>query len=497
MVALLEARGVSKRFPGVQALDKIDFDLAKGEVLAIVGENGAGKSTLMKILAGETRADSGAVSLEGRPLRVRSVAEALSHGIAMIHQELSLAENLDVGANVLLGREPRRFGFIRRREAHARSRGALERVGVDLDPRTPVEGMGMGHRQLVEISKAISADARVLIMDEPTSSLSIRETKSLFEVVDTLRRTGTSVIYISHRLGEVERIADRVIVLRDGCNVGELTREDISHDAMVRMMIGREVNRVFDRTICSRKTKALAIECMRTHAYPAHEISLHVDHGEVVGLAGLVGAGRTELLRAIFGIDTPLSGSILVEGTRRSIDAPVAAIRAGIAFVPEDRKADGLLMEESLRINAVLPSLRRLSRRYFTSGARERRLAREMIELLHIQTRDDRTKVDGLSGGNQQKVVLGKWIMREPNVLLLDEPTRGVDVGAKEEIYKIMDRNARDGRAILFASSDMEELLSLSDRVYVMHEGRIAGEITRDELNEECVMHLATGGDHT
>jgi ribose transport system ATP-binding protein len=423
------------------------------------------------------------------------VAEALSQGIAMIHQELALAENLDVGANVLLGREPRTLGFIRRGEAHARARAALERVGVDLAPGTPVEGMGMGHRQLVEIAKALSADARVLIMDEPTSSLTIGETQALFEVVDALRKSGTSVIYISHRLAEVERIADRVIVLRDGCKVGELTREEINHDAMVRLMVGREVDRVFERETCSRSSSALAIDGVRTHANPGHEISLHVDHGEVVGLAGLVGAGRTELLRTIFGLETPLSGSIQVAGSQRSIDAPIAAIRAGIAFVPEDRKADGLLLEESLRTNVVLPSLRRLARGGFTSGVRERKLARELIELLHIQTRDDRTLVGGLSGGNQQKVVLGKWIAREPDILLLDEPTRGVDVGAKEEIYKLMDRNARVGRAILFASSEMEELLSLADRVYVMHEGRLAGELTRDDLTEERVMRLATGGD--
>ena len=494
MVALLEARGVSKRFPGVQALDKVDIDLARGEVLAIVGENGAGKSTLMKILAGESRADEGSVSFEGRPFRVRSVAEALSQGIAMIHQELALAENLDVGANVLLGREPRTFGFVRRKKANAQARNALERVGVALAPGTPVEGMGMGHRQLVEIAKALSADARVLIMDEPTSSLTIGETKALFKVVDALRKSGTSIIYISHRLGEVERIADRVIVLRDGRNVGELSRDEINHDAMVRLMVGREVSRIFDRSPHVRDTRALTLDNVRTHANPGHEINMYVDHGEVVGLSGLVGAGRTELLRSIFGVDPLLSGSISVEGAEQKIDAPVAAIRAGIAFVPEDRKADGLLLEESLRTNAVLPSLPRLAQAGFMSKKRERKLANDLIELLNVQTRDDRTVVGGLSGGNQQKVVLGKWLAREPSILLLDEPTRGVDIGAKEEIYKLIDRNAQNGRAILFASSEMEEILSIADRVYVMHEGRLAGEVTRDDLSEERLMHLATGG---
>lgn len=497
MVALLEARGVSKRFPGVQALDQVDIDLGRGEVLAIVGENGAGKSTLMKILAGETRADSGDVLLEGRPFQVRSVAEALSQGVAMIHQELALAENLDVGANVLLGREPSVFGFTRRKESNRRAQDALRRVGLDVAPGTLIEGLGMGHRQLVEIAKALSADARVLIMDEPTSSLTIAETESLFQVVDALRQSGTSVIYISHRLGEVERIADRVIVLRDGRRVGELTRDEINHDAMVQLMVGRSVDRVFNRSSCTRGTRALEIKGMRTHAHPRCDIDLIVDHGEIVGLAGLVGAGRTELLRSIFGIDRIHSGSIRVNDSERFLDSPARAIRSGIAFVPEDRKADGLFLEESVRFNSALTSLKRLSRLGFTNSRSELSLANELIDLLQIQTRNDRSVVGGLSGGNQQKVVLGKWLACTPSILLLDEPTRGVDVGAKEEIYRLMDENAQKGRAILFASSDMEEILSLADRVYVMYQGAVWGELRRDEMDEERIMQLATGGQLT
>ena len=497
MVALLEARGVSKRFPGVQALDQVDIDLGRGEVLAIVGENGAGKSTLMKILAGETRADSGDVLLEGRPFQVRSVAEALSQGVAMIHQELALAENLDVGANVLLGREPSVFGFTRRKESNRRAQDALRRVGLDVAPGTLIEGLGMGHRQLVEIAKALSADARVLIMDEPTSSLTIAETESLFQVVDALRQSGTSVIYISHRLGEVERIADRVIVLRDGRRVGELTRDEIHHDAMVQLMVGRSVDRVFNRSSCTRGTRALEIKGMRTHAHPRCDIDLSVDHGEIVGLAGLVGAGRTELLRSIFGIDRIHSGSIRVNDSERFLDSPARAIRSGIAFVPEDRKADGLFLEESVRFNSALTSLKRLSRLGFTNSRSELSLANELIDLLQIQTRNDRSVVGGLSGGNQQKVVLGKWLACTPSILLLDEPTRGVDIGAKEEIYRLMDENAQKGRAILFASSDMEEILSLADRVYVMYQGAVWGELRRDEMDEERIMQLATGGQLT
>ena len=492
---LLSARGITRRFPGVLALDEVDLDLAAGEVLAVVGENGAGKSTLMKILAGEQRADQGELRLDGRPFVVRSVAEAMAAGISLIHQELALAENLDVGSNILLGREPRRCGFIRTTEAHGRAVAALERVGLDLSPNTPVLGLGMGQRQQVEIAKALSGDARILIMDEPTSSLTMSETETLFEVVELLRSRGTSVIYISHRLGEVERIADRVVVLRDGRNAGSLGRDEITHDAMVRLMVGRDVSRVFDRDSQPPEEEALALRKIRTTANPAHPVSLRVRRGEIVGLAGLVGAGRTELLRSVFGLDRPIDGVIERAGRPLPVGGPADAMHAGIAFVPEDRKADGLLLEESIQTNAVLASLRRIGRGCFTNRGREQGLARDLIRRLDVQAPDENTIVGGLSGGNQQKVVLGRWLARDPEVLLLDEPTRGVDIGAKEEIYRLMDRIVCNGGAILFASSEMEELISLADRICVMHEGRIAGELTRDQFEEERIMHLATGGD--
>jgi ribose transport system ATP-binding protein len=492
---LLCARGISKRFPGVQALDSVDLELGVGEVLAVVGENGAGKSTLMKILAGEQRADEGTILLDGEPFHVRSVSEAMSSGIALIHQELALAENLDVGSNVLLGREPSSFGFIRRRRADALAREALARVGLDVAPTTEVSGMGMGQRQLVEIAKALSSEARILIMDEPTSSLTLAETQTLFEVVDLLRARGTSVIYISHRLGEVERIADRVVVLRDGRNAGRLEKSEVTHDAMVRLMVGRDVSRVFDRTSAVQDEDALVLDGVRTMAHPAHQVSLRVRRGEIVGLAGLVGAGRTELLRAVFGIEPALDGTVKVGGRQCRTGTPGEAMQAGLALVPEDRKADGLLLEESVRTNTVLASLKRLARGIFTSRAREQDLARTMIDRLDVQPPGDTTVVGGLSGGNQQKVVLGRWLARDPEVLLLDEPTRGVDIGAKDEIYRLMDRSVRKGRAVLFASSEMEELISLADRICVMHEGRISGELLREEFDEEAIMQLATGGD--
>jgi len=492
---ILSARGISRRFPGVLALDDVDLDVVPGEVLAVVGENGAGKSTLMKILAGEQRADEGEIRLDGRPFEVRSVSEAMSAGISLIHQELALAENLDVCSNILLGREPRRFGLIRPREARERAVSALQRVGLDLSPTTPVAGLGMGQRQQVEIAKALSGDARVLIMDEPTSSLTISETETLFGVVDLLRAGGTSVIYISHRLGEVERLADRVVVLRDGRNAGSLRRGEITHDAMVRLMVGRDVSRVFDRDPSEPGAEALSLEGVRTSAHPDRPVSLRVRRGEIVGLAGLVGAGRTELLRTIFGLDRPIDGAIRRGGRALDIAGPGDAMNAGIAFVPEDRKADGLLLEESVRTNAVLANLRRIGRGFLTNRAREQDLARNLMRRLDVQAPDVNSIVGGLSGGNQQKVVLGRWLAREPEVLLLDEPTRGVDIGAKEEIYRLMDRIVRNGGAILFASSEMEELISLADRICVLHEGGLAGELDRDRFDEQRIMHLATGGE--
>lgn len=494
-VDLLQASGITKRFPGVLALDDVELDLKPGEVLAVVGENGAGKSTLMRILAGEHSPDRGRLLLEGRPFRPRSVAEALEHGVALIHQELALAENLDVGSNVLLGREPRAFGFLRRREAGVRAAAALERVGLDVPPSAPVAGMGMGRRQLIEIAKALSARARVLIMDEPTSSLTLAEAETLFEVVDQLRRSGTGIIYISHRLGEVERIADRVVVLRDGRNAGSLVGSDITHDAMVRLMVGRDVSRLHERVPEPPGATALELHGVRTAAHPDRPVELVVRRGEVVGLAGLVGAGRTELLRAVFGVDDRLGGRIEVDGRPVAVDRPGDAMAAGIAFVPEDRKADGLLLEDSIRTNTVLAGLRRFGRLgTLTSTRREESIARRSMQALGIAAPGTAVPAGGLSGGNQQKVVLGRWLALEPGILLLDEPTRGVDVGAKAEIYRIMDRSVRNGCSILFASSEMEELTSLADRILVMHEGRIAGELARGQFDEERIMHLATGG---
>ncbi len=491
---LLRAEGLTKRFPGVTALDRVDLTVRRGEVLAVIGENGAGKSTLMKILAGVQRADSGRVLLEGKVVAIHSVHTALALGIALIHQELNLADNLDAGANIFLGREPRRWGLIDHAAIERQSRRYLEMVGLDVSPRALVGGLPIGRRQLVEIAKALATDARILIMDEPTSSLSQHEAETLFRVIDDLRRRGVSIVYISHRLAEVQRLADRVTVMRDGRNAGELERADIRPERMVALMVGRDVSLFAGQRPRAPGAAMLEVSGLVVPANPGHRLSFAVRAGEIVGVAGLVGAGRSELLQALFGVDPPLAGTVRVEGREVVIRKPLDAIEAGLALVPEDRKQQGLILEMSVRHNIGLPSLRR---NRLAGGLlnreRERADAEAMIRKLRLRPADPRKAVQDLSGGNQQKAVLAKWLPLNPRVLLLDEPTRGVDVGAKEEIYHLIEEAAESGAAVLFVSSELPEVLGLADRILVMHQGSITGELARAEASEEAVMHLATG----
>ena len=533
---LLEARNLVKSFPGVKALRGVSLALRPGEVVAVIGENGAGKSTLMKILAGIQPPDSGEVLVDGAAVSMRSVEDALGRGISLIHQELNLADNLSVAANIFLGREPRTGPFVRRRQVEREAVRFLEMVGLRVSPRKKVAHLSVGQQQMVEIAKALSTNARVLIMDEPTSSLSSHEAAQLFKVVKDLRSRGVCVLYISHRLGEVRELGDRVVVLRDGQNAGELARDEASHDRMVRMMVGRELSQFYPHVPRAPGEVVLEVAGLRTPAFPKHEIPFTLRAGEVVGLAGLVGAGRTELLRTLFGIDRPVGGTVRVCGeplaARGPADAiaaglvgagrtellrtlfgverpvggtihvggqpldprgPADAIAAGLALVPEDRKLQGLVLEMGVRENISLPRLRRDALAGWLNRKAERIISREMIDALRVKTPTDRQVVQFLSGGNQQKVVLGKWLSMRPKVLLLDEPTRGVDVGAKAEIYGLMEKLAEQGVAILFASSEMEEVLGMSDRTLVMHEGRLSGELARAALSEEAIMTLATG----
>lgn len=494
---LLEMRRIEKRFGGVHALKGVDLTLEAGRVVALIGENGAGKSTLMKILGGVVAPDAGEILIDGRPVAIRSAADAIRHGISFIHQELNVLDNLDVAGNVFLGREPRRWRFLldRRRMVEEAER-FLRRLGAGISARSPLRVLSIAQQQLVEIAKALSLDARILIMDEPTSSLTLQETERLLEIVGELRAAGAAIIYISHRLGEVERIADRVVVLRDGAAVGALERDEITHDRMVQMMVGRDLDLFRKRSPKRIEPGYFCVRDLRTIRYPQHRISFEIGKGEILGLAGLVGAGRTEVADAVFGVAmAPDSDGarVVLDGKELTIRAPEDAIRHGIYLVPEDRRRAGLILEATVRENVTLPSLARYARAGLVSLASERRAAVEICQRLRVKAPSVEAPALNLSGGNQQKVVLAKWLMREPRVIIFDEPTRGIDVGAKAEIYELIRQLAAAGVAILMISSEMEEILDLSDRVAVMHEGRLVGTLERDRSSEEAIMRLAVG----
>ncbi len=490
---LLRVCGVTKSFPGVKALKGVDLHLKAGEVLAVIGENGAGKSTLMKILAGVQDYDEGEVLVDGLTVRFKGVEDAFDKGIALIHQELNLADNLDVAANIFLGREPRKAGLLDKARMRRESSIFLDRVGLKVSPDQIVSDLTIGHQQMIEIAKALSVDARVLIMDEPTSSLSQHETEQLFKVIKDLASKNVAIVYISHRLSEVRELADRVTVLRDGDNAGELFRQKATHDNMVRLMVGRDISKYYALEPRSHGAVALKVDKVRTIQNPKHALSFEIKSGEIVGVAGLVGAGRTEMLQTLFGVMPALDGSMEVQGHSVVIRSPIQAIQNGLALVPEDRKQQGLVLEMAVRENMSLASLGRDQNKGFLNHRREQDISREMVAEMKIKTPSDLQEVQYLSGGNQQKVVLGKWLAMKPRVLFLDEPTRGIDVGAKQDIYKLMEKLAEEGVAILFVSSEMEEIIGMSDRAIVMHEGKLTGTLMRDELTEESVMQLATG----
>ena len=499
----LQITAVRKEFPGVLALDGVSLALAAGEVLAVVGENGAGKSTLMKIVAGLYRPDAGEVKLDGRPVQFDGPAEATVAGVTLIHQELNLAENLTVVDNLFLGREVTSGGVLKvlnRLAMTERAATLLARVGLPADrANRRVESLPPGEKQLVEIARALGTDVRVLIMDEPTSSLTQRETETLYGVISALKASGVSVLYISHRLAEVEQCADRVVVLRDGRNAGELGQAEITHDNMVRLMVGRDLTQFYPRTRHAghRGNAVLAVRGLRYRGGPDTPATFEVRSGEVLGMAGLVGAGRTELSEAVFGVRPRVAGEVILNGQPQRMRSPSDAIAAGVFLVPEDRRLHGLVIPESVGFNLSLPNLDLLGSRLGVNRRAEAELHRTWIDRLRVRTPSAAQPVGLLSGGNQQKVVYGKWLARRPKVLILDEPTRGVDVGAKAEIYTLIDELAGQGVAVWMITSDMEELLGMSDRVVVMHEGRVAGELSGDQLNEEAVMRLATGGTST
>ncbi len=499
---LLEMRAITKTFPGARALDGVSFDLNPGEIHALVGENGAGKSTLIKILAGVYPHPNytGEIKLDGSERRFASVRDAENAGIAVIYQELSLVKDLTVAENIFLGREPGRFGVINWSELYSRAQKLLNDLHLVIDPRAPVRNLGIGQQQLVEIAKALSQDARILVLDEPTAALTDTEVESLFAILNKLRTRGVAMIYISHKLDEVFRISDRITVLRDGRTIGTEGTSELDEAQVIARMVGREVDQIFpeakhDRGEAIFEARNITVE---DPAVPGKllvdRVSFSARKGEVVGIAGLMGSGRSELLMAVFGAHAGRkSAEIFVDGKPAAINQPSDAISYGIGFVTEDRKRYGLVLDQTILKNMTLAGLRRLSGRFITDEDAEAAAAERASRELRVKAGSVFTIAGTLSGGNQQKVVLAKWLLTNPRVLFLDEPTRGIDVGAKQEIYAEINRLAEKGLAIVLVSSELPEVLGLSDRIIVLHEGRVTGEFTRNEATPEAVMSCATG----
>jgi ribose transport system ATP-binding protein len=491
---MLQLTDIAKKFPGVRALSQVSFGINEGEVVALIGENGAGKSTLMKIIGGIYRPDEGNIHLNGKEITIRNVVDAQRAGISLIHQELNNLDNLDIGGNIFLGREPLKGGFLRlidQTKIAEESKSYLEKVGLNLDPRTPLSSLSIAQQQLVEIAKALSTNARIIVMDEPTSSLTLTETNRLLDLIQELKQSGVSVIFISHRLMEVKTCADRVVGLRDGKNSGELAKEEIDHDQMVRLMIGRNIELKKTETRQGDPTQCFRIRDFVSPFFPSHKISFEIRKGEILGLAGLVGAGRSELAMTLFGIVKPLGGEVMMEQCPIRIRSPKDAISHGIYLVPEDRRKTGLITSMTLRENVSLAELWRYANGGLISHQREQSTAEEQRIKLAIKAPTTETLAKNLSGGNQQKVVLAKWLALNPRLIIFDEPTRGVDVGSKAEIYRLMRSLADNGVYILMISSDMEEVLGVSDRIAVMREGALTGVLEASDFSEEHVMNLA------
>ena len=499
---LLEMRDISKRFPGVLALDRVTFDLHSGEFHALVGENGAGKSTLMKILGGVYPHGTyeGEIVIDGQARAFHDVHGAEKAGIAVVHQELSLVPEFSIAENIYLGREPKRFGVIQTEDLFSRAQKVLDQLQLKIEPHIPVGYLGIGQQHLIEIAKALSRDARILVLDEPTAALTDPEAEVLFAILDRLQKSGAGIIYISHKLPEVLRLADRITVLRDGKTVSTDAKTSLDAKTMIARMVGREVTDIFPPARHNAadvifEARGVTVEDPNVRGkLLVDNVSFNVRRGEVLGIAGLVGAGRSDLMMAIFGAHPGRkAGEISVGGARVAVHSPADAIRAGIAFVTEDRKRFGLLLDQTIVVNLTLAALRRISGPLVTHPDAETAAGEQSMKDLRIKAPSVFTVAGTLSGGNQQKVVLAKWLLTNPKVLFLDEPTRGIDVGAKQEIYQQINRLAGEGLAIALVSSELPEVLGLSDRIMVLHEGRMTGEFRRDEANAENVMAAATG----
>jgi ABC-type sugar transport system ATPase subunit len=481
---------IIKSFNGVEVLHGIDFSLRAGTVHALMGENGAGKSTLMKVLAGVHKCDDGEIWLKGKKTEIQSPRHAQELGIAMIHQELSPVPEMTVAENIFLGREPRKGLFVDYKKMYTDTEKLLGEMKVRVSPRAKIGRLKVADQQLIEISKAISLNADIIVMDEPTSAITDQEVEILFKTIADLKKKGTGIIYISHKMDEIFRIADDITVLRDGTYVNSWEAKDIDNNTLIKNMVGRELNEIFPKIKVPAKNVVMEIRHF-TKENQFEDISFLVREGEILGIAGLIGAGRTELMNAIFGLEKPDSGEVFFEGKKVEIRRPSDAIRHGIAYVTEDRKNEGLVLEMGVGQNITIASMKTLSSGMFIKRQEEKKTIDDQIRALRIKVHSPRQLVGKLSGGNQQKVVLAKWMMKNPKLLILDEPTRGIDIGAKSEIYKLMGEFVEKGNSIIMISSEMPEAMGMSDRILVLSNGRLSGELSREEFAQEDIMKMA------
>lgn len=488
---VMEARGISKTFPGVKALNKVDITLHKGEVIALLGENGAGKSTLIKVLSGIYQPDEGELFLEGKKIHFELPAEARNAGIGVIHQELNYVPTVSVAENLFMGDIPKKYGFVDYARMYRESREILKSVGLDLDPRINLGGCTVAQKQLVEIAKVISQNVKVMIMDEPTSALNDMEVRHLYELIHKSAENGVSIIYISHKLDELFEVADRVVVVRDGCVTGEIPIQEATRDLLVSRMVGRQLDDMYPKIGAVPGEAVLEVENLSTKWLK--DISFTARRGEIFGIYGLMGSGHQAIGSAVFGQDLLQGGTIRVEGKPVRIVNPKDAIGHGIAYVPAERKTEGLVLNQTVAVNTT-SALYAKGKRSFISQKLDEDVSKRWIKNLEIKTPSENTIVESLSGGNQQKVVLSKWLELNPDILILNEPTRGIDVGAKAEIYRILDQQCQAGKCVIIITSEMPELLAMSDRIMVMFEGRVSGMLSREEATQENVVRCAIGG---
>lgn len=493
---MIEMTGISKAFNGNVVLNNVQFTLKEGEIHALMGENGAGKSTLMKILSGIYSKDSGEIKVDGQPVHFKSPKDAEKHGIAVIHQELNILPDLTVAENLFLGKEKTygKFGILKTKEMEKETAKLLSKLGLNVNPKTRAGDLSVGKQQIIEIAKAIASNAKYIIMDEPTAALTDREIRTLFETIRELKNKGIAFVYISHRMEEIFEICDEITILRDGQYIGQRKISKTTFDEIVSMMVGRELGERFPERKCNIGDVKLEVRNLTSNEY-FKNISFTVRKGEVVGVAGLMGAGRTEIGEAIFGYRKAHKGEIYIDGKKVSIKSPIDAMKHKIGYVTEDRKTKGLVLDFSIEENISLTNLKKVSSAGVVKKEKERKLVDKYIKQLRIRSSSSKQTVKSLSGGNQQKVVIGKWLGTNPEILILDEPTRGVDIGAKKEIYQIINELAESGVAILMISSELPEIIGMSDRVIVIHEGNLTGEVKKSEMTQELIMHYATGGE--